>query len=89
MNIPKLFLRIADDKRKEKQWSAWHPGSRLDQKKVGENNGQLRFRPPPWVAHASRLDQKSKRIQHLDQQFIFDLNFHGVLSNYALSVLKM
>ena len=26
-------------------------------KKVGENNGQLRFRPPPRVAHASRLDQ--------------------------------
>ena len=26
-------------------------------KKVGENNGQLCFRPPPRVAHASRLDQ--------------------------------
>ena len=30
-------------------------------KKVGENNGQLRFRLPPWVAHASRLD-KTKSI---------------------------
>ena len=28
------------------------------EKKVGENNGQVRFRPPPWVAHASHLDQK-------------------------------
>ena len=26
-------------------------------KKVGENNGQLRFRPLPRVVHASRLDQ--------------------------------
>ena len=25
--------------------------------KVGENNGQLSFRPPPRVAHASRLGQ--------------------------------
>ena len=27
-------------------------------KKIGENNGELRFRPPPRLAHASRLDQK-------------------------------
>ena len=27
-------------------------------KKVGENNGKLRFRPPPQVAHVSRLDQQ-------------------------------
>ena len=26
-------------------------------KKVSENNGQLRFRPPPQVEHASCLDQ--------------------------------
>ena len=26
-------------------------------KKVGENNGQLHLRRPPWVAHASHLDQ--------------------------------
>ena len=25
--------------------------------KTGENNGQLRLRPPPQVAHTSRLDQ--------------------------------
>ena len=24
---------------------------------TNENNGQLRFCPPPWVVHASRLDQ--------------------------------
>ena len=24
---------------------------------MSKNNGQLRFRPPPRVAHASRLDQ--------------------------------
>ena len=30
--------------------------SRLGQK-VGENNGQLRFRPPPRVVQASCLDQ--------------------------------
>ena len=30
-------------------------------KKVGENNDQLRFCLPPWVAHASRLDQKKER----------------------------
>ena len=30
-------------------------------KKVGKNNGQLRFRPPPRAAHASRLDQKQCR----------------------------
>ena len=29
------------------------------EKKVSENNGPLRFRPPPRVVHASRLDQKS------------------------------
>ena len=28
-----------------------------EEKKVGENNGQLCFRPPPRVAQASRLDQ--------------------------------
>ena len=30
-------------------------------KKVGENNGQLRFHLPPRVAQASRLDQKQCR----------------------------
>ena len=30
--------------------------------KVGENNGQLRFRPPPWVMHASHLDQNKFAI---------------------------
>ena len=31
-------------------------------KKAGENNGQLRFHPPPRVVHASRLDQKKKKV---------------------------
>ena len=31
-------------------------------KKVGENNGQLRLRPPPRVAHASRLDQHTSLV---------------------------
>ena len=30
---------------------------REKKKKVSENIGQLRFVPPPWVEHASRLDQ--------------------------------
>ena len=25
------------------------------------NNGQLRFRPPPRMAHASRVDQKQQK----------------------------
>ena len=29
-----------------------------EKKKVGENNGQLRFLPPPRVAHVGHLDQK-------------------------------
>ena len=28
--------------------------------KAGENNGQLRFRPPPLVPQASHLDQKER-----------------------------
>ena len=31
-------------------------------KKVSENNGQLRFRPSPRMEHASRLDQKISEI---------------------------
>ena len=30
---------------------------RKKKEKVGENNGQLSFCLPPWVEHASRLDQ--------------------------------
>ena len=35
-------------------------------KKVVENNGQLCFRPPPQVAHASRLDQKFEYVKTFD-----------------------
>ena len=31
---------------------------RREKKKVSEKNGQLRFCPPPQVAHANRLEQK-------------------------------
>ena len=35
------------------------------EKKVGENNGQLLFRLPPQVVHASRLDQKQITLTFL------------------------
>ena len=31
-------------------------------KKVGENNSQLRFRPPPRVVHTSCLDQNKSSL---------------------------
>ena len=34
--------------------------TKKEEEKIGENNGQLHFRPPPRVAHTSRLDQKTK-----------------------------
>ena len=48
-------------------------------KKVSENNGQLCFRPPPRVAHASCLDQKpcylyimtKKLSPYSDQKYLF------------------
>ena len=33
----------------------------VEEEKVGENNGQLRFHPPPRVAHESHLDQKGRK----------------------------
>ena len=42
----------------------WRRQTRLDQKKEeDENNGQLRFGPPPQVAQASRLDQLGNMYQ--------------------------
>ena len=43
------------------------------QKKVGENNGQLCFRPPPRVAHASRLDQKQMQLHMQSGMIVFTL----------------
>ena len=37
-------------------------GEKQNKKKVGENNGQVRFRPPPCVAHGSRLDQNLREL---------------------------
>ena len=50
----------------EYPWSGWKAMSVESRKKeeqnkikkVSENNGQIRFCPPPRVVHTSRLDQK-------------------------------
>ena len=47
--------------------AAW---AKNKEKKVGENNGQLRFRPPPRVVHLSRLDQQTLNLALL----IFSMN---------------
>ena len=46
-------------------WGQWtdrinnqQAGSGYPWKNCQKSNGHLRFPPPPWVAHASRLDQK-------------------------------
>ena len=46
-------------------------------KKVGENNGQLRFRLEPQVAHTSRLDKKMLAVQ---STHIVDVEVGGVFS---------
>ena len=43
-------------------------------KKVGENNGQLRFRPPPRVAHASRLDQLKRKVAYTQKDLMMSLS---------------
>ena len=46
------FLEVGEKQKAQKK--------KKKKNKVGENNGQLRFRSPPNVAHASRLDEKQK-----------------------------
>ena len=43
-------------------YHGWHTQAAWTKRrrKVGENNGQIRFCPPPRVAHTSRLDQKKE-----------------------------
>ena len=61
-----MFLLVMPEYEGLKKIHVWeYPevGEKKAQKKkiVGENNGQLHFRPPPRVSHASRLDQKKEK----------------------------
>ena len=59
LDIPCSYAKIWGET-KFKPWefprSGWKAEAvEKEEKKIGENNGQLRFRPTPRVAHASRL----------------------------------
>ena len=65
----------ANDDRMNDRMTQWQKGQNevlrgSASKNVSENNGQLRFRPPPQVEHASRLDQK-KKVSENDGQLRF------------------
>ena len=51
--------------------------------KVGENNAQLRFRPPPREAHASRLNQnlKIRTSKQLDRNMLLLVFLSKFLEN--------
>ena len=51
-------------------WKAEGVEEKKEKKKGGENNGHLRFRPPPRVAHENRLDQWINPVW-----YIHDWNF--------------
>ena len=63
MDIPSSYAKIWGETNFQ-PWEFPRSGSKVEgveekerkKKQVGENNGPLRFRPPPWVVHASRLD---------------------------------
>ena len=61
LDIPSIYSKILGETNfhareiPQRGWKAEGVGKR--KKKVGENNGLLRFRPPLREAHASRLDQ--------------------------------
>ena len=68
-----------------------------EENKVGENNGHFRFRPPPWVAHESRQDQKSvltmascnwEHYQHFPRCQNCDYPLKSLLTNAHKCFLK-